>query len=218
MAAICPSSILACGLRVTLLDDLGAVSADPNNYWVSDKLIQITVSPDVEAGPDTTLRGGCNCIVATAKFPDLLKRFNFEISLAAIEPGLLSMMTGAAIVLEGTGDPIGLNWPTGIDCAASPPPNVALEVWSQAWDGDHQDATLPYIHWVWPMTHWQIGQSVLSTDFFTPVLTGFSEGNPEWGIGPYGDDSGSAVGDNGGFWFTATAPPTAECDYQTVVP
>lgn len=216
--ALCPASILACGMRVTLLDDLGNVAATPNNYWVTSNLIEITTSPEVEAGTDLTMKAGCDCIIATYRGPDLFKRFNFELSLGTLEPGLLSLMLGGSVILSGT-DPIGMGWPNQVECTDEPPPKVALEVWSYAWEGSGQAAGLPYIHWTWPATRWQIGQSVLgATDFFRPALTGFSFGNPLWGEGPYGDGPGEDVPELGAFWFTADAPPDGECAYQTITP
>lgn len=220
--AICASSILACGFRVTLLDELGAVSTDENNYYVTDSLIQLQMTPEIEAGSDRTLKSGCDCIVATAKFPDLLKRFNFQIDLAQLEPGLISMMTGATVIsdLSDIPVPIGWDWPIQVSCSDTPPPRVAIEVWSDVWENDRQNATLPYWHWVWPETRWQFGQAQLNSDFFTPVLNGFSIGNLEWADGPYGDGKpdGTDVGQLGSVWQTATAPPAGFCGYQTVVP
>lgn len=214
MTAICPSSILACGLRVTLLDNEGDVTSDPNNYWVTDKLIEITATPDVDQGADLVMRAGCDCPIATYRGPDLFKRFNFEISFGSLEPGMLSMMLGGELVLDGT-DPIGMGWPE-FSCDA-PQPKVAMEVWSYAWEGAGQSETFPYIHWVWPLTRWQIGPATLGAgDFFRPSLTGYSQANPRWGHGPYDDDPGSVIAPMGQFWFTETAPPEAACAYGTV--
>lgn len=219
--AICGSSILACGMRVTLLDSEGDVAAGPNNFYVTDNLVNIGINPEIEEGSDRTLKSGCDCIIATAKFPDLLKRFRFEINLGALEPALMSLLTGGAVILDGstpTPVPIGWDWPVQISCSDTPPPKVALEVWSDNWENDHQSPTLPNIHWIWPMTQWQIGPSQLNSDFAPMVLNGFSIGNNRWGHGPYGDDPGQVIGQLGSVYQTADDPPTAECGYQTVVP
>lgn len=217
--AICGSSILACGLRVTLLDDEGDVANQSNNYYVTDNLLSIATTPEIEEGNDNTLKSGCACIIATAKFPDLLKRFRFEINLGALEPALISLMTGGAIRLDDsdTPVPIGWDWPVQISCADTPPPKLALEVWSDNWENDHQSPTLPYIHWVWPMTQWQIGPSQLNQDFAPMVLTGFSIGNNRWGHGPYGDTD-QVIGQLGSVFQTADAPPDGECGFQTITP
>lgn len=220
--AICASSILACGLRVTLLTDAGDVDPDANNFYVTKNLIQLQMTPDIETGSDRTLKSGCDCIIATAKFPDLLKRFNFQIDLGELEPALVSLMTGATVVtdLSDTPVPIGWDWPIQVSCADTPPPKVAIEVWSDVWESNQQSPTLPYWHWVWPMTQWQFGQAQLNSDFFTPVLNGFSIGNTQWGDGPYSDGKpdGTDVGSLGSVWQTADVPPDGFCGYQTIAP
>ncbi len=220
--AICASSILACGLRVTLLDSTGFVAPEPNNFVTSDNLIQLQLTPEIEAGSDRTLKSGCDCIIATAKFPDLFKRFTFQIDLGELDPALISMMTGAPIVLDDSDIPvpIGWDWPIQVSCADTPPPRVALEVWTDVWESDHQSPTVPYWHWVWPETQWQFGQAQLNTDFFQPVLNGFSIGNNQWGHGPYGDGKpdGSVIGQLGSVWQTADAPPAGVCSYQSITP
>lgn len=210
----CPESILACGLRVTLLDAEGDVAPGPNNYWVSDDLLEITTTPDVDTGSDIVMRGGCDCPKATYRGPDLFKRFTFEISLSSLAPGLLSMMLGGEMILDGT-EPIGMGWPE-FSCDA-PQPKVALEVWSYAWDGSGQYEAFPYWHWVWPMTRWQIGPATLGpTDFFRPALTGYSVANPRWGHGPYDDDPGQVVPPAGAFWLTDDPPPSGVCEFGTI--
>lgn len=217
MTAICPASILACGMRVTVLDSLGNVANQANNYYVSNKLIELQFTADNFEPAEREQVSGCNCLIASAKFPPLLKRFNLEIQKGALEPALESLMLGGSVVLNGS-DPIGQWFPNNSECGDTPPPYVALEVWSQAFEGNAQSPTWPYVHWIWPMTRWSIGQSTLNTDLKTTVLTGFSNPNSRWGHGPYDDDPGEVIGPQGGYWFTTTVPPTAECGYQTVTP
>lgn len=214
----CGSSILACGFRATLLDSLGNVANLPNNSYVTDKLLDIGYDPEVEPGSDRTLKSGCDCITATARFPDHLKRFNFEVNLGAFEPALLSLLTGGAVQLSGAAV-VGWDYPTGIGCSADPPPKVAIEVWSYNWDYDHQDTVLPYLHYVWPLTQWQIGPARLNTDFKAEVLRGYSVANPLWANGPYSDGPpGGPVGDLGSTWQTADLPPEAACAFASVTP
>lgn len=101
MTAICASSILACGMRVTLLDDVGNVANQEDNFYVTNNLVQITVNPNVQVGNEPTLQGGCACLIANAKFPDLLKRFDFEITLGQLDQQLISLMTGGALISQG---------------------------------------------------------------------------------------------------------------------
>lgn len=220
--AICASSILACSMRATLLDTDGQVADTPNNYYVTNTLVEIQVTPEIETGDERTLKSGCAAIIATAKFPDLLKRFNLQVQLGQLEPGLISLLTGAALVNDtsDTPVPIGWDWPVQVCAGDNPPPRVALEIWSDVWDCDDQNPLLPYWHWVFTQSRWQFGQAALNSDFMQPVLNGYTEGNSMWGHGPYGDGKpdGTVVGHLGSVWQTDDVPPTADCGLQTVTP
>ena len=110
---VCGVSVLVCRTRVTLLDDDGSVAAGPNNSYVTDNPIRVTVTPVIEAGKDTTLKGGCDCIIASYKGPDLLKRFDLEFDIATIEPAMLSLMLGATLISDTSDTPV----PIGVSVA-----------------------------------------------------------------------------------------------------
>lgn len=213
MATECLAAIHLCRVRVTRLHDDGTPAPGPNNVYVSDKPIQLTVTPTYEAGKDTTLVGGCDCIIATYRGFDKLKRFEFELDLAALEWGLFEMLTGGAAITSGS-DVIG-NWfsDNAFDCSVAAQPNVAFEGWQTGWDDDRQDTTWPYIHWLWPSTFWSLSAMTLQNDFNQPKLTGFSRGNSAWGTGIYSDQP-EAASPLGGGWYSASIPAAA-CGYQT---
>src|SRR3954471_14574536 len=123
----CLASIHLCRIRVTRLEDTGAPAAGPNNVYVSDKPLVLGVTPVLEAGVDRTLVGGCDCIVATYRGYDKLKRVDFQLDLGALEPGLSEMLTGSAVITD-SGDLIG-NWfdDQQFSCDGPPSPNVCFE-------------------------------------------------------------------------------------------
>lgn len=213
MTAICDAAIHLCRIRVTRLDQLGNPTPGPNNVYVSDKPLMVTVRPQIEAGLDRTLVGGCDCIVAQYRGFDKLKRFDLELDLATLEPGLQEMLIGSPVILNNTGDPIGAWWPQNLSCSQAAQPNVCFEGWQDLWDTDHQNPVYPYVHWIWPSTHWQIGDHTLQNDFNQPRMTGFTRGNPQWGLGIYGDLPEAAQPLGGYFWSKTI--PTAACGYQS---
>lgn len=218
MAAICGSSILACGMRATLLDSTGNVANEENNYWVTNNMTEITIAPTLAEGAAPLLRSGCACVIGTAKFPDLLQRFAISINMGTLEAGMVALMTGASPILVAT-DPVGFDWPTNLLCTDDPPPLIALEVWSWNWEVDHQSDALPYWHWVWPAGQYQFGNFALNQDFSPFPLNGNTRGNNQWGDGPFADGPPDGpVGQLGSVWQTADAPPAATCGYGTVTP
>jgi hypothetical protein len=220
MTALCPKPILVCGMRGTLLDSLGNVVDGPNNFYTTDNLIALTPTPDLFEPEERRQVSGCNCIIASAKFVPLLVRFNLAMQKGALEPALESLMIGSEVVLDpdSPADPIGAWWPNNSLCGSTQPPFVALEVWTEAFSGNRQSAQWAYVHWIWPMTRWNMTPGVLNTDFQEQALVGFSIPNTRWGHGPYGDDPGEEIGALGGYWFTNDPPPAGVCGFQTITP
>jgi hypothetical protein len=223
MAAPCGVPLGLCALRVTrLVSTTGCVAASPDNSFVTTELINLQLSPVVEAGADTTLTGGCDCVVASYRGVDKLKRFEFTITNPKLSPALYEMMIGGTIINDGA-IPVGTVWPAELACDESPAA-TAIEFWVKHWNGSAQDATYPWIHHVYPQTYWQIGQQEFQNDFAQPTLTGFSRSNDCWGDGPYGDGPEAEFGTSidistGGYYYTATTPPAdTACDYSAVAP
>lgn len=218
MAAPCGVSLHVCTVRGTILDDVGNVEDPPDNFYVTDKPISVQVTPTVEAGADITLTGGCDCVVASYRGTDKLKRFEFEVNLAALEPALFVLLVGGTLVTgtDGTATvPIGQVWPAALECGEAEPVS-GFEFWTDHWNGDAQDITFPWIHHVYPQTRWQIGQQQYQNDFAQPVVSGFSRRNDAWGD-PYGDLPAFDFA-TGGWHYTATEPPAGACDYQDFTP
>ncbi len=218
MADQCLAAIHLCAIRVTRLDSVGNPEEGPNNSYVSDKPIQLGMTPVIEAGADRTLVGGCDCLVATYRGYDKLKRFDLELDLGLLEPGLIEMLIGADVIMGGTADAdvIGDWWPSAqtFQCATPAQNNVCFEAWQDGWTDDAQDPTNPYIHWIFPSSYWQIAAQTLQNDFLQPKITGFTRGNSVWGEGVYGDLPEAAQPLGG--WFYTNERPSAECGYQTV--
>lgn len=217
MANVCPTPLHLCALRVTKLDNVGNVADEPDNSYVTDKVITLTPTPELQAGEDRTLQGGCECIIATVRTPDRLKRFTFELVLGALEPGLFSLLIGADVMVDGTDD-IGIDWPDQVACDFVES-LVAVEGWGDAYTGDAPDATRPYYYALWSASAWEPAGSPFSNDFTTFTFNGFSRSNSQWGDGPYGDVTlPASPGPRGGIYQVPSAPPTAACGLASVTP
>jgi hypothetical protein len=222
MPAPCGVPLGLCAMRLTRLDDNGCVAASPNNSFVSTKALSLTLTPVIEAGADLTLTGGCDCIIASYRGVDKLKRFEFEVTNPSLAPAMYEMMIGGTAFGEG-GFITGLAWPAELACGEDANA-VALEFWVKHWIDNAQDISYPWIHHVYPRTYWQIGQQQFQNDFAQPTLTGFTRKNDCWGNGPYPDGPeeegyGSVNLAQGGFFYSTIDPPTdSDCDYADVTP
>ena len=227
MSAQCLDSIKICALRATLLNNLGDIAAGPNNYATTNRELKLGWTADTDKGKDLFYRNGCDQGLAAYKSPELLKRFTTALDTFGLDPALLSILLGSAVINDGGGFPAGYEDNIQV-CPADPtPPNVAIEAWSYAIDCDAQSATTPYYYHLFPLTQWQeSGEWSLEVDFLKPVFAGFTRRNNQWAHGPYG---GVVVGASGGplydnttgasaHFLTSTPPPAAICGFGTVVP
>lgn len=210
MAAICPSALHLCFVRITRVSAVGEPVPGPNNVYVSDTPLDLAINPDILAGEVKDVKGGCDQLVATYRGQDITKRFNLELTQAIIDPALEEMLCGGSIVLAGE-DPIGVNFPA--PCGTQQP-FVAIEAWQDLYDCDHQPSEpYQYRRYIFPSSRWVRGPETAQNDFSQPKFTGFTVGNANWGVGIFGDLT-NPVGANGQWVFDNTLP-TAACGYQT---
>ncbi len=217
MAVNCGVSFGLCRMRVTKLDGLGNVVNEAGNSYVSDRIVSIGVSPNIETGNTFSRRNGCGCSLARFKSNDIFNWWEFQFEDGALEPEMQALMLGSETIVDGS-DVVGLAFGSALDCDDDPPA-VALEFWTKHITGSGQDALHPWVHWVFPYTSWQLGDNTAEEDFMANALVGFSRTNDLWGQGPYGDGppDGKDISD-GGYWKTDVEPPTASCVSAEVEP
>jgi len=209
MAVNCGVSFGLCRARVTRVDSNGNVIAG-NNAYVTDTAITVTVTPNIETGTAVSVRNGCGCKISSFKFPDTFNWFEFSFADATLEPEMMAFMLGAATITDGA-DTVGLAFPSSLACDEDEPA-VAFEFWTKHIVGSGQDASFPWVHWVFPMTIWALGDNTFEEAAAQPTLNGFSRTNGNWGDGPYGDGppDGEDISE-GGYWKTDVEPPEADC-------
>lgn len=218
----CYGSIQACRLRVGALDDAGAPDPGVGNLVVTDALIQIQSSYNIETGQEFTQKNGCGAICQTFKEDDKIKSVGLELQLCQLDYELLVLLLGAsAISATGLVDAgsavIGYDLPPSTAGAQN---GVSLEAWTKAWDGGSQPASMGgdplYHHFVWPKTTWVPGQRTLQSGILVIPVTGTGFENPLAGDGPlndwpvYGPQGAEQV-------FLDDAIPDAACGAQELV-
>lgn len=211
MAVNCGVSFGVCAVRLTKVDCNGNVVAGSTNSYVTDKLISIGLSPNIETGTTFSLRSGCGCSISRFRGEDIFNWFEFTIAAGGLEPEMLALMLNAETIVDGA-DIVGLAFPSESESCDPCSDSVALEFWTKHIVGSGQDGIHPWIHWVFPMSVWQMGDNTAEEDFLQTALTGFSRTNTQWGDGPYGDGppDGQDIRE-GGWWKTDVDPPTASC-------
>lgn len=189
----CYGSIQACRLRIGALDDSGAPDPGLTNLVVTDALIQVQTSYEIETGQEFTQKNGCGEICQTFKEEDKIKRVNLELQLCQLDYELLVLMLGATAIngtdLVSAGSAvIGYDLPSS---TAGTSNGVSMEAWTKAWDGGSQPNSFGgdplYHHFVWPKTTWVPGQRTLQSGILVVPLTGIGTENPAIGDGPAND-------------------------------
>jgi len=217
MAVNCGVSFGLCAVRVTKVGTDGTVSPSPDNSYVTDKPLSITLTPNIETGNTFSVRNGCGCSIARFKANDTFNWFEFQFAQAALEPEMQAMLLGAETIVDGA-DTVGLAFPSSLACDEAEPA-VALEFWTQHIVGSGQDGTFPWFHWVFPKTIWQLADNTFEEDIAQPTLSGFSRTNQQWGDGPYGDGPPDSQDiREGAYWKTDVDPPAADCAAADVTP
>lgn len=215
---ICFASLQACALRVAKLDASGAPLTGAGNGYVSDALISVQVSVDVQAGDEFIQKNGCGSIAEYFKDCDHVKRVTFTMNLCQLDAQLISMLTAGSLFSSG-GNAIGFQYP-GVSDAC--PNGVCFEVWTKAWDGTQQAIpafTSPdaaYWHFVFPKTTWTLGNIQMDNSIMVVPVTGQGlENSVISADGPF-NDWPSAVASAGGVTkvggvFLDDTIPTAAC-------
>lgn len=217
MAVNCGVSFGLCAVRVTKVDAEGNAVGGAGMSYVTDKPISIGLSPNIETGNTFSLRNGCGCSISRFKSNDIFNWFEFTFADGALEPEMVALMLGQDLIADA-GDQVGMHFGGALACDEDEPA-VGLEFWTKHIVGSAQDATYPWVHWVFPKTVWQLGDNTAEEDFLQTALSGFSRTNNRWGSGPWGDGppDGSDVVE-GAFWKTDVDPPAASCASATVTP
>lgn len=181
------NSIQAVRLRAMRLTDAGAPDIGAGNMLVTDALISVQVSEEVEAGAEVIQKNGSGAICLNYKAPDRLKRASLSMNLCQLDSELLWLIAGGTLIDDG-GQAIGVDRPDG----SADIPKAAIEVWSLAYEGDapsvDSNSDSVYIHWVFPKCQFTIGQFTIEEGVLVVPLTGASTANPTYGDGPANAD------------------------------
>lgn len=186
-AARCLSSIFACRLRITQLHDDGTLDPGTANQAVSDALISIGTTPQVEAGIEITQRNGCGDICVEAVGDDEIKRYDLAMSLCQLDFDLINLCVGGTLLTKG-----GITVGYAERKIGDAHQHVCVEAWSKAYQRSAQSTIasgsglLWYRH-VWPHVTWTPAAHTIDASALIVPMTGKATENPNMGAGPAGD-------------------------------
>jgi hypothetical protein len=79
MANDCLSSIHACALRVARLEADGVPLPGATDLYVTDGVIELSFTPEVEAGDEVTVKNGCGGVCVSHRNDEVIKWWNVEL-------------------------------------------------------------------------------------------------------------------------------------------
>lgn len=184
----CPVIIQGTRLRATLVDACGAPVGGDCAQVVTDGFISVTMTDNIES-PDEFKRktaGGNFCLNQRSE-PEL-NWIEVAIALCQVNPELVSFLTGARLIYDGSTPPVAVGWGTDTDVYATA--SFALEVWTNLGKVRGGPACGPLgtrygyllLPWLIEGTFADLTIENGPADFTINTIT--SEGN-DWGVGPY---------------------------------
>jgi hypothetical protein len=194
-------------VRLTRLDECGAVIEGSCTTVVSECFISVTMSGEYEAGTEYVQKDAWGDLCINDKDPDILKRVNVSIQFAEINPDALDIITESSPVIVA-GNTIGSSF-------GSTPneTSFALEVWTKRTGVDCNATTPEWGYFVLPyVRNGKIdGDITIENGALTFTVMGEAFGAPAtWGTGPYDTNpfvQSFPAGDIFGMVVTTTQAP-----------
>lgn len=211
MANDCLPQVRACATRVSRLDPgSGVPLPGANNLYVSDALVSLEFSWEVEDGEEINEKNACGVTMVNDKAPDSLKFGTVTITLITPDPQLGEMLSQGTVLTSGGA--VGL---------AAPPLGevedavVSVELWTKRIRDGKIDTTFPYGWWVYPwLTNLRPDDHTHENAALSSVFVGQAYENDNWANGPLND--WPTTSDRVYQWIPTASKPDAACGYQTL--
>lgn len=225
----CIAQAKLCYLRVGSLTTTCAPAVGANAGVVTDGIVTLTRSAEIEEGQEYQFKNGCGQIKAQSNDVDRLKWYNLTGEIFTMDYELMQIMFGGSLITADVGEDyagktIGYCRPSGSALATN---GVSVELWVETvigtGGGCSTDATAPqYVRHVFPRVTFIEGDRTFENDGARFTFDGKAYENPAWGNGPWNDYPGvyPACTDSAHFEFIEQEVPAnvldATCGYITV--
>jgi hypothetical protein len=183
--AVCYPVVRGRVARFTRVDNCGCPTPGPCSSMVTEDIVTVTISPEVEEGEEITVRNMAGKLCISDKPCDSIKWFNVEITMCKQIPALYSLIAGYTTAHNFSGQVVGFGISSDIDCSGG----FAFEIWGEtpgvvcvpgASAGQWDYLIIPWVSAATLSGDIEIGNSARQ-----PVLTGRSKTGHCWGSGPY---------------------------------
>jgi hypothetical protein len=218
-------------IRATLLDSCGVPQTGCSTV-VSDGIISVEMEPEYEERQDFSKKNGDGALCVVVTNPPILKWYNVTITMCNVDPDLIAIATAEQRVYDDASPtPNAHGWSNDVGSSANA--NFALEGWTRLANTstpctggvEYGYGLLPWI------SEGTIQAQTWQNDTVDLVISGRTNANSPWGLGPYMVDySDNPVGsttqvplltairstEHRRFFTTRLAPPASVCGCQTL--
>lgn len=208
----CYQSLDLVAVRASILDTDGTrICSNSNGSAYNLRPISLGRSPIVSTGETFEQKSGDGTICVSISDADVTTGENLTLNLCQLDLELISVLTGAELLLDGSAEVFGLEAP---DPSVTQSP-IEFHAWTKAYSGSSQVASpRNYWHWVWPSTKWNIGDWTFERGILSVAITGKASANANIGNGSFGDLPGAGVQQFFGVWLDNDVPDSTAAPYN----
>lgn len=188
MAVECPTMSRGKMLRVTKLNECGAVVEGPASTVTAKAFVTGTFTPNYADVQEIETLDANGDICVSDRSAAALRWIDIELNLCSWDPTLINLITGDPLVSDDatpTPNTVGFR----IDTSLTGTANFGLEFWSGITGQACDPAGNPqYGYWLFPwVKDAQWGEWTIQNDAITATFTARAIPGGGWGVGPYDD-------------------------------
>lgn len=185
MAVECASMSRGKMLRITKLNECGAIVTGAGSSLVAKAFVSATFTPNYAEVQEISVSDANGDACIEDRSPVSLRWVDMSVVICTLDPTMINLITGDPLVLDDAATPNTVGFRLDADLTGSA--NFALEFWSgitgQACD---PDGNTKYGYWLFPwVKDAQWGEWVIQNDALTITLTARAVVGGGWGVGPY---------------------------------
>lgn len=217
MATVCFGSVKGLVARVTRLTAVGLPVTGATGGAITKGFVKVDSKRVNEDGQEFIVKNANGDLCINERDEDRLKRLEVQIDFCKVDPALFELATAARLLVDAS-TPTPRNVGFAIGETDPENANFALEVWAK--NPAPGAGEPPYVYWLWPwIRSGRFSDATIENGAATFPVFGFTKGNPNWGVGPYGDDvlvDPIQADEHLAILATDVIPPTAVCGYSLV--
>lgn len=186
MAVVCATQARGKMMRLTRLDDCGAVVEGPSSTLVTKAFISATFTPSYLDAEEISVADADGEICIADRSDPALQWIDISLIICTTDPTMINIITGDPLVLDDatpTPNTVGFR----INGALTGTANFALELWSGITGTACSAAGFPsYGYWLFPWVKDALwGEWVIENGALTLTFTARAVSDSPWGVGPY---------------------------------